>query len=165
MRGDFMLWQKVWWETRRGFLIYFVMMITFVTVILYKWNPADLAKWASSLQVRARQWTEDSRQLLPLLSDYHGYVWSHWFKLILPGMWPIFAVTVGATFVAASCPWTAGAPGAAGLFTASLPVSRRRVLLTHAALVAVEMMLVALLPSLMFPIAFRLIGADIAFGS
>jgi hypothetical protein len=59
----------------------------------------------------------------------------------------------------------AGGLGAAGLFTFSLPVSRRRVLLTHASLVAVEMALVALAPSLLFPLAFRLIGADVSFGS
>jgi hypothetical protein len=126
---------------------------------------ADLAQWFSSLQEREPIRSEDSRSLLPLLNSYQGYVWYNWYKLLMLMMWPTFAVTMGATLVAASCPWVTGAPGAAGLFTFSLPVSRRRVLLTHAALVTVEMMLVALVPSLMFPLAFRLIGADVAFGS
>jgi hypothetical protein len=39
------------------------------------------------------------------------------------------------------------------------------VLLTHAALVAVELVLAALVPSLIFPIAARLIGAEVSFGS
>jgi hypothetical protein len=39
------------------------------------------------------------------------------------------------------------------------------VLLTHAALVAVEMVLIALVPSLMFPIFSYLTGADVSFGS
>jgi hypothetical protein len=128
-------------------------------------EQTDLAQWFSSLQDRAPNLSEDARGLLPLLNSYQGYMWYNWFKLLLLLMWPTFAVTMGATLVATSCPWMAGAPGAAGLFTFSLPVSRRRVLLTHAAFVAVEMVLVALVPSLMFPIAFRFVGADVAFGS
>jgi len=100
-----------------------------------------------------------------LLSSYQGYVWSFWFKLMLLMMWPCFALATGVTLVAASCPWMAGGSGAAGLFTFSLPVSRRRVLLTHVAYVAVEMVLVALVPSLMFPIVSRLIGGEVPFGS
>jgi hypothetical protein len=132
------------------------------------WRPleqADLAQWVSSLQERAPSWSEDSRRLLPLLSGYQGYVWSYWFKLSLLIMWPMYAVAQGATLGAASCPWMAGGAGAAGLFTFSLPVSRRRVLLTHAALVAVEMVLIALVPSLVFPIVSRLIGGEVPFGS
>jgi ABC-2 type transport system permease protein len=158
-----MLWQKSWWETRWGLLTYIIVALLFVV-----WRPlkqADMAQWVSSLQERAPSWSEDSRRLLPLLSSYQGYVWSYWFKLALLIMWPMYAVTQGATMGAASCPWMAGGPGVAGLFTFSLPVSRRRVLLTHTALVAVEMVLVALVPSLMFPVAARLIGAEVPFGS
>jgi hypothetical protein len=159
-----MLWQKSWWETRWGLLVFIGVMLLFAVWRL-PLGQTDLAQWYSSLQKREPIWSEESRGLLPLLNSYQGYMWYNWFKLLLLIMWPTFAVTMGATLVAASCPWMAGGPGAAGLFTFSLPVSRRRVLLTHAALVAVEMMLVALAPSLMFPIAFRFIGADVAFGS
>ena len=159
-----MLWQKSWWETRWGTLAFMGVMLLFAVWRL-PLGQTDLAQWYSSLQKREPIWSEESRGLLPLLNSYQGYMWYNWFKLLLLIMWPTFAVTMGATLVAASCPWMAGGPGAAGLFTFSLPVSRRRVLLTHAALVAVEMMLVALAPSLMFPIAFRFIGADVAFGS
>ena len=159
-----MLWQKSWWETRWALLAFMGVMLLFAVWRL-PLGQTDLAQWISSLQEREPIWSEDSRGLLPLLNSYQGYVWYNWFKLLMLMMWPTFAVTMGATLVAASCPWMTGASGAAGLFTFSLPVSRRRVLLTHAALVAVEMMLVALVPSLMFPIAFRLIGVDMAFGS
>ncbi len=159
-----MLWQKSWWETRWGLSAFMVVMLLFVAWRLPLEQTA-LAQWFSSLQERAPNLSEDSQGLLPLLNSYQGYVWYNWFKLLLLIMWPTYAVMMGATLVAASCPWMAGAPGAAGLFTFSLPVSRRRVLLTHAALVAVEMALVALVPSLMFPIALRLIGAGVSFGS
>jgi ABC-2 type transport system permease protein len=100
-----------------------------------------------------------------LLSSHQGYVWSYWFKLALLIMWPMYAVAMGVTLGSASCPWMVGGHAAAGLFTYSLPVSRRRVLLTHAALVAVEMVLVALAPSLVFPIVSHLTGGDVPFGS
>jgi len=159
-----MLWQKSWWETRWALLAFMGVMLLFAVWRL-PLGQTDLAQWISSLQEREPIWSEDSRGLLPLLNSYQGYVWYNWFKLLMLMMWPTFAVTMGATLAAASCPWMAGAPGASGLFTFSLPVSRRRVLLTHAALVAVEMAFVALVPSLMFPIALRLIGADVSFGS
>ncbi len=159
-----MLWLKGWWETRRGFLIYSVTMITIVIILLHTREPADLAKWTSSLQTRASRWSDASRQLLPLFSSYHGYVWSYWFKMILLIMWPVYAITMGATMVATSCQSITGAPDSAGLFTFSLPVSRRKVLLTHAALVAVEMVLVALAPSLFFFILAYLVGGEVSFG-
>src|SRR5262245_26023144 len=128
-----MLWQKSWWETRLGFLL-----CTGVTLLFVFWRPLE-AQWVSSLQKHASSWSEDSRRLLLLLSSHQGYVWSYWFKMSLLGMWPMYAVMQASTLGAASCPWMAGGVGAAGLFTFSLPISRRRVLLTHAALVAVEM--------------------------
>jgi hypothetical protein len=148
----FMLWKKSWLETRLLLPIY--MGLVLVAAVGFLWSgQLDLAKWASELQKDAPRWSEDSRRLLPLLNSYQGYVWSHWFKLMLPLMWPIGAVVLGGTI------------GAVGLFTFSLPVSRRRVLLTQAALVAIEVVLIALVPSLMFPIASRLIGGTVPFGS
>jgi hypothetical protein len=159
-----MLWQKSWWDTRLG-LLTFMGLIVVAAVWRLPLEQADLANWVSALQEDAPRWSEDSRRLLPLLNSYQGYVWSHWFKLLLLMAWPIFAFAVGTTFIEVSCPWMAGGPGAAGLFTCSLPVSRRRVLLTYAALVAIEVVLAALVPSLMFPIASRLIGGEVPFGS
>jgi ABC-2 type transport system permease protein len=159
-----MLWQKSWWETRLGLLTFMVVLL-FFAVWPRPWEAASLTQWVLSLQERAPRWSEDSRSLLPLLSSYQGYVWSYWFKLMLLITWPAFAIAMGVTMVATSCPWIAGGSGAAGLFTFSLPVSRRRVLLTHAAFVAVEMVLAALVPSLIFPIVSRLIGGEIPFGS
>jgi hypothetical protein len=156
-----MLWQKSWWETRWGLLAIMGVLLLFAA-----WRQpleqADLDKRIVELQERAPGWGEDARRLLPLLSSYQGHMWSYWFKRILLFMWPFYAVVMGWTLVAASCPWVTGGTGGAGLFTFSLPVSRRRVLLTHAALVAAEMVLVALVPSLIFPIVSRLIGGDVS---
>ena len=119
----------------------------------------------SSLLEGAPTWSEDSRRLLPLLRSQQGYVWLYWFKFMLLFMWPMYAVTQGVTLVPSSCPWMKGGSGEAGLFTFSLPVSRRRVLLTNAALVGAELVLVALAPSLIFPIVSHFTGADVPFVS
>ena len=155
-----MLWRKSWRETRFMVLVFLGTALLFVVL-----RPVGGDQWVSILQEGAPNWSEDSRRLLPLLSSQQGYVWLYWFKFMLLFMWPMYAVTQGVTLVPASCPWMKGGLGAAGLFTFSLPVSRRRVLLTNAALVGVELVLVALAPSLIFPIVSHLTGADVPFGS
>src|SRR5262245_41424391 len=118
-----MLWRKSWWETRLALLMTMGVLL-FFAAWNQPWTEARLTQWVSSLQERAPNWSEDSRSLLPLLSSYQGYVWLFWFKQMLPIMWPAFALAMGVTLVATSCPWMAGGSGAAGLFTFSLPVSR-----------------------------------------
>jgi hypothetical protein len=159
-----MLWQKSWWETRRGLLVYIAILLLFV-IWRQPLEQADLEKWILELQKGASRWSEDSRRLLPLLSSYQGFVWLYWFKFALLINWPLFAFATGSTLGTSSCPWMAGGSGTAGIFTFSLPVSRHRVLLTHVAVVAVEMVLVALVPSLIFPIISFLIGGGLSFGS
>ena len=154
-----MLWRKSWLETRLLVLVFTGTALLFVVL-----SPLG-TQWVSSLQEGAPTWSEDSRRLLPLLGSYQGNVWLYWFKLAFPVIWSLYAVAQGMMLVVASCPWMAGGSGAAGLFTFSLPVSRRRVLLTHAALVGVELLLLALAPSLMFPIVSHLTGGDVSFGS
>ena len=154
-----MLWRKSWLETRLMVLVFMGTALFFIAL------PSMEARWVSAMLEGAPTWSEDSRRLLPLLSSRQGNVWLYWFKFVLLFIWPMYAVAQGATLAVASCPWMAGGLRAAGLFTFSLPVSRRRVLLTHAALVAVEMMLVALAPSLLFPIVSYITGGDVPFGA
>jgi ABC-2 type transport system permease protein len=154
-----MLWRKSWQETRLMVLVFMGTALFFIAL-----RPL-WTLWVSSLLEGAPTWSEDSRRLLPLLSSHQGYVWLYWFKFMFLFMWTWYAINQGVTLAAASCPWMAGGRGSAGLFTVSLPVSRRRVLLTHAALVGAELVLLALAPSLMFPIVSYLTGADVPFGS
>src|SRR5215510_1357718 len=120
-----MLWQKSWWETRLS-LFLLIGVVLFFAVWRHPWEQADLNKWASSLQRWETGLNEDA-SFMHMLKSYHGYVWTYWFKLVLLIMWPIYAVTIGSTLVATSCPWMMGGAGAAGLFTFSLPVTRRKV--------------------------------------
>src|SRR5262245_40646622 len=159
MTGDSMLWQKSWWETR------FMVLVFMGTALLFIALRSFGALLVSSLLEGEPTWSEDSRRLLPLLSSQQGYVWLYWFKFMLLFMWPMYAVTQGVTLVPASCPWMKGGLGEAGLFTFSLPVSRRRVLLTYAALVGAELVLGAIAPSLRSPVLSHFRGSDVPFVS
>lgn len=161
-----MLWQKSWWETRWVLLLCMTILL-FFAVWLLSMGHAGLDHWVSSLRNLTTTGRE-ANSLLPLLGSYRGYLWGMWFRNQLLITFPIFAIGMGGTFSYSSCPWMSGgaARPAAGLFTFSLPVSRRRVLLTHAAVVASELVMVAFLPSFMFPLVSHLSGlGSIPFGS
>lgn len=163
-----MLWQKSWWETRWGFLT--ILGLTLLLVALtHPWDPLDPARWALRLQ----QWAppqqgesgwEEKRRFLTLLSGWPGYAWMTWFRL-LAFFWPFCSVMITTALVKSSCV-PIGAPlSAAALFTVSLPVSRRKALLTLAAVLAIEMTLIALVPSLMYAITIRSTGRWVPVGS
>jgi ABC-2 type transport system permease protein len=147
-----MLWKKSWWETRWLFLIGLV-AIFLVYGMTFGGGDYDAARWAARLQ-RSTSLSESERQAL---NSYQGQTWAVWFKLLLSFVWADFAVVMGAICLMTACPWTPS-QGATGLFTFSLPVSRRKVLLSQAAAGFGEMFLFALIPSLLLPIIARFRG-------
>jgi hypothetical protein len=146
-----MLWKKSWWETRWLFLICLVGI--FLAYGLTFGGDYDAAHWATRLQ-RSTNLSESERQIL---NNYQGQTWALWFKWLLSFIWAEYAVILGAACLMTACPWMPS-QGAAGLFTFSLPVSRRKVLLSQAAVGFGEMFLAALLPSLLVPIIARFHG-------
>ena len=147
-----MLWKKGWWETRWPFLV--CLAVIFLAYgFAYGWGDYDAARWAADLQRRA-DLSESERQAL---NNYQGHTWALWFKLLFTFIWANLAVAMGAGCLMTACPWTPS-QGAAGLFTFSLPASRRKVLLSQAAVGFGEMFLFALIPSLLLPIIARFRG-------
>lgn len=147
-----MLWKKSWWETRWLFLIGLA-AIFLAYGLTFGWGDYDAASWAARLQ-RGASLSESERQAL---NNYQGRTWAIWFKLLLNFVWVDYAVIMGAFCLMTACPW-ALSQGAAGVFTFSLPVSRRKVLLSQAAVGFGEVVLAALLPSLLLPIVARFDG-------
>jgi hypothetical protein len=147
-----MLWKKSWWETRWLFLIGLA-AIFLAYGLTFGGGHYDAAGWADRLQ-RSTNLSESERQAL---NSYQGQTWALWFKLLLTFIWADFAVIIGAVCLMTACPW-APSQGAAGLFTFSLPVSRRKVLLSQAAVGFGAMFLFALIPSLLLPIIARFRG-------
>ena len=153
-----MLWKKGWWETRWLFLIGLV-AIFLAYSLAFGGGDYDAARWAARLQ-RSVSLSESERQAL---NNYQGQTWALWYKLLLNFIWADFAVIMGAVCLMTACPWMPS-QGAAGLFTFSLPVSRRKVLLSQAAVGFGEMFLFALIPSLLLPVIARFHGQWFSWG-
>jgi ABC-2 type transport system permease protein len=146
-----MLWKKTWWETRLVFLILLLSVILMYFLIF--WGGYDAGHWAARLH-RDTSMSESERQAL---NNYQGHTWALSFKLFFSFIMADFAVIFGALSLITACPWMSSQK-AIGLFTFSLPVSRRKVLLSQAAACLGEMSLAALLLSLILPIVARFHG-------
>jgi hypothetical protein len=141
-----MLWYKAWLETRWRFLIGFVLLLFSAsgTVISYP-SVLDLLPMVtqpdtSSVLGRA------IKEAAELAATYRGYVWSQWFGEKLPQAWTVLAVLLGTGGLLAQ-----GASGGA-LFTLSLPITRGRLLGVRAATALLELLALALIPSLVIPV-------------
>jgi len=147
-----MLWKKSWWETRWLFLIGLA-AIFLAYGLAFGWGDYDATRWSARLQ-RSLSLSESERQAL---NNYQGHTWALWYKTLFNFIWADFAVIMGSVCLMTACPWMPS-QGSAGLFTFSLPVSRRKVLLSQAAVGLGEMFLFALIPSLLLPIIARFHG-------
>jgi len=126
MGGGYMLWQKSWWETR-WFFLYTLAMMNIVSIpFLWLGMKADPG--------------------LPPQPAHPGMAWMMWFKFLMTGSWPILALLMGMTILK-SFPLFDGPPGHPGLFTLSLPITRRKLLLTHWTVVIMEMTLISMIPA------------------
>jgi hypothetical protein len=153
-----MLWKKSWWDTRWLFLVGLIATFVMFGVVL-GWRHYDAAHWTAQLQ-RMDSLSESERHAL---NSYQGHAWFLWFKLLFNFIWADFAVALGAVCLMGACPWTSYQK-AAGLFTFSLPVSRRKVLLAPAAVGFVELFLIAFIPSLLLPFIALFHGRRFSLG-
>src|SRR5215813_1656445 len=145
-----MLWKKSWWETRWPFLI--ILATVFLAYFLTFAHGYDASNWIARLQ-RSASLGESERNDL---NNYQGHTWALWFKLLFNFLWADFAVVMGAACLVTAFPWPPSQ--GAGSFMFSLPVSRRKVLFSQAAVGFGEMFLIALIPSLFLPLVARFQG-------
>jgi hypothetical protein len=146
-----MLWYKAWLETRWRFLIGLAVLMLLAVGSLFNYRAVmDLLPLVR---------TEVSGPLGKTISDavevqstYRGYVWWQWVRQNLTQMWTLFAVLL------ASGGLLSKASGGAALFTLSLPASRNRLLAVRAATVLAELLVLAFVPSLLFPLFSPAIG-------
>src|SRR5581483_6324842 len=146
MRRTDMLWYKSWLETRWRFLIGLgvLMCSAFATVLAYP-RVAHLLPLVPAIDTT----TAIGRQIkeaADLAREYRGYIWSQWFRQNMPQMWVVFAALLGTGGLLSE-----GSRGTA-LFTLSLPASRSRLLGIRAAAALGELLLLAVLPSLLVPL-------------
>jgi ABC-2 type transport system permease protein len=151
-----MLWYKSWLETRWRFLIGLALLVLSAcgSVLGYP-QLLKLLPLAPTIDVSG----EIGRQIaeaMELARSYRGYVWSHWFRQNMLQMWAVFAVLLGTGGLVAQ------ASGGGALFTLSLPATRRRLSGVRAATGLAELLVLALIPSLVLPVLSPAIGQTYA---
>ena len=145
-----MLWYKHWLETRWRFFIGLALLVGFSAMMVL--TEPLVSSAMESFQDPGGPIGEMLREQMEITKTYDGYVWQQWFgKNLLTG-WILFAVLIGVGGVV-----TESSRGTA-LFTLSLPVTRRRMLAVRAATGAIELALLALVPSLLIPLFSLVIG-------
>jgi ABC-2 type transport system permease protein len=153
-----MLWYKFWLDTRWRFLIGLVLMAgsAFTIALAYPrvmqlmplLPPADTG---GELGRRIRE--------VALLSrEFRGYVWAQWFRQQPTQLGTLFAVLLGTGGLVSPA-------GGGALFTLSLPVSRERLVATRAAAGLVELLAIAIVSSLVFPMVAPAVGQSYGIGS
>jgi ABC-2 type transport system permease protein len=151
-----MLWYRSWLETRWRFLIGLVVLMCSAAGIVSLWpKMAELLPVASNLQFNGLI-GQKVRESVELEHEYPGYVWSQWFGQNLTNFGTLLAALLG----------TAGllSPRSGGLFMLSLPASRNRLLWIRAATGLAELLVVALVPSLLIPLLSPTVGKSYGLG-
>jgi ABC-2 type transport system permease protein len=151
-----MLWYKAWLETRWRFLIGLALLLFSAGGVVASYPGVvellPMAPQADTGSVLGRAIKEAAE----LAATYRGYVWSQWFGVNLPQAWTVLAVLLGTGGLLAQ-----GASGGA-LFTLSLPITRGRLLGVRAATALLELLALALIPSLVIPLLSPTVGQSYA---
>jgi hypothetical protein len=111
--------------------------------------------WAKKLANSANMFNEETRQALPALSAFQGQVWVFWFKGVMRFFVPYLAICWATLIPGCASPWTGTKLDGWRAFMLSLPVSRRKILLTQVAMNCGELWLVALTSSALLPMISR----------
>lgn len=153
-----MLWYKSWLETRWRFLIGLgLLMLSAISIVLVYPEVVRLLPAVPTMDLSGeigRRITE----AMELARDYRGYVWSQWFGQNMSTMWVLFAVLLGTGGLLSQ------ASGGGTLFTLSLPVSRHRLLGIRAATGLAELLVLAVVPSLLLPLLSPVVGQTYGIG-
>ena len=151
-----MLWQKAWLETRGRFLAGLALAAIVGFGIIYDFRATErLLPLVRSIDPATIDTSglvgATLKQSLEVQRDFRGFVWWQWYRQNLTYLVVIFAALLGSGGLLAKS-------GSATLFTLSLPVSRTRLIGTRAAVGLVELLAIAMLPSLVLPLLAPGIG-------
>ena len=147
-----MLWYKAWLETRWRFLVGLaILMISACgTVFIYP-QVQRLIPLAPSVDAGG-ELGRRVQEAVQLSREYRGYIWSQWFRQNLIQTWTVFAALLGAGGLVPQ------SSGGAVLYTLSMPASRNRLLGVRAATGLVELVALAVVPSLLIPLLSPAVG-------
>lgn len=133
------LWRKAWMETRWRFLtgLAVLLLSAAATVAAYPAVRDLVSRVPDAHEALGPRAAEAAR----LAATFRGYIWAEWFLRNLPLLWSLFAVLLGTGGLVAQA--SRGA-----LFTLSLPVSRRTVIGIRVGTSLIELLLLAVVPSM-----------------
>jgi len=154
-----MLWRKSWLETRWRFLagLALLMVVACGTPLDYR-ATQQLLPLASAIDTSG-PFGQRIKAVVDLERDYRGFVWWQWFRQNLSQIWTTFAVLLGSGGLIVN------PSGGAPLFMLSMPVSRGRVAWIRAATVLAELLVLAIVPSLVIPILSPAFGQRYSAGA
>jgi ABC-2 type transport system permease protein len=153
-----MLWYKSWLETRSRFLIGVALLMCSAAATVFTYpRVLELLKTMPAIETGG-EIGRRIREAAELSKEYRGYVWSAWFGQNLIQFWTIFAVLLGTGGLLSQM------SGGGALFTLSLPVSRRRHLAVRGGIGLVELLVLALVPSLLVPLLSPAVGQSYGVG-
>ena len=140
-----MLWYKAWLETRWRFLIGLaILLVTAGGVVIGYPRVMELMPLVPKTDTGG-ELGRLIKEAAELARTYRGYVWSQWFRQNLSQTWTLLAVLLGTGGLLAQT------SGGGALFTLSLPVTRNQLVGVRAATALVELLVLALVPSLLIP--------------
>jgi ABC-2 type transport system permease protein len=151
-----MLWYKAWLETRWRFAIGLgVLMLSACAVVL---GYPEVLKTVSQLPQADGDLGRRIAESAALVRDYRSYIWTQWIRQSMRELWALFAVVLGTGGLLAQ------ASRGGALFTLSLPVSRGRLLGVRAATALAELLVLALVPSLIIPLLSPAVSQTYSLG-
>lgn len=150
-----MLWYKTWLETRLRFWISITAVIG-LCVFYVLFRPAAIERMHEVMQLHPglhRPWWFDRS-----LNDYRFYLWHILYANELRDLWMICAILIGVGGL------TQESAKGSTTFTLSLPVRRRRATGTHAAVVCLELLVLAIVPATVLPVVSPLVNGSYSWG-
>jgi hypothetical protein len=154
-----MLWHKTWLDTRIRFFAGFgLMTVAAVAIVMAFPRLRELAEGFPASGGRSGLGAQ-IEQAIQIARNFRGYEWTQWFSRTPSQLGTLFAVILGSGSLLSR-----GSEGT-GLFTLSLPVSRARLVTTRAAVGAIELFIMAAVPSLLIPLTAPAVGESYAIGA
>ena len=153
-----MLWYKAWLETRWRFAIGLAILLLSVTgtVLAYP-RVVKLLPLVPSIDA-GNEVGRRIKEIGDLSRSYGGYIWAQWVRQNMTQTLSLFAALLGTGGLLSQ------ASGGGALFTLSLPVSRGRLMGVRAATGLIELLALAVIPSLTVPLLSPAVGGTYGIG-
>ncbi len=154
-----MLWYRSWRESRWRFTVGLILLTLSALSLVSAYRQVSAV--APVLPATIDSDSELGRRILEIAAlsrEYRGYIWSQWFRQNLANTWTMFAAILGGIGILSQTSRDAT------LFTLSLPVSRRRLIVVRAATGLAQLAVMALVPSLVIVAVSPAVGEHYGVG-